>query len=186
MKAQLPLNELARLEALRQYEILDSAKEQVFEEIAGIAAAVFGVPMVAISLVDSDRQWFKAKVGLDVESTSRDIAFCSHAILASGVLEVPDARADERFQENPLVTEEPNVRFYAGCPLITPDGHALGTVCILDAHPRKLTDEETKVLSSLALVTMTLIEMRRNAKHLMNVNEALAGQVARLKESLRA
>ena len=132
MKADLPNNEQARLDALREYGILDTPPEQAYDDIAYLASLIADTPIAVVSLVDDDRQWFKAKVGIEASQTSRDIAFCSHAILEPGQLFiVPDATEDERFATNPLVTTDPKIRFYAGAPLVAPGGEALGALCVI-------------------------------------------------------
>src|SRR5271169_5728709 len=120
----VPQNELGRLEALRGYGVLDTPSESGFDGIAALAASICGAPIALVSLVDENRQWCKAKIGLTATETARDISLCAHAILQHDLFVVPDARADERFAANPLVTAEPNIRFYAGAPLISPEGHA--------------------------------------------------------------
>jgi PAS domain S-box-containing protein len=162
MKAPIPENESARLEALQRYAILDTFPEQEFDDLSRLAALVCGTPIALVSLVDADRQWFKAKVGIDEAETPRDIAFCGHAILERDVMVVPDTLADERFRANPLVTGRPNVRFYAGAPLITQDGHALGTLCVLDHVPRDLTPDQKQALKALGRLVVTQIELRRS------------------------
>jgi GAF domain-containing protein len=134
--APIPANEDARLKALRDLLLLDTLPEARYNNIVEFAAAEFNVPMVLISLVDNDRQWFKASVGMSVCETSRDVSFCGHAILAPDTLVVPDALGDVRFMDNPLVIGEPHIRFYAGAPLILPDGDIVGTLCLLDTEPR--------------------------------------------------
>src|ERR1700687_1862381 len=131
-------NDAARVDALQKYAILDSQPEQAFDDPARLASYVCKTPIALISLVDEDRQWFKAKVGISATETSRDIAFCSTAIQQGDVFVVPDALQDERFRTNPLVVSEPNIRFYAGAPLINEDGYALGTLCVIDRPPRIL------------------------------------------------
>ncbi|HEX2775757.1 MAG TPA: GAF domain-containing protein, partial [Candidatus Acidoferrales bacterium] len=162
MKAPIPENELARLEALQRYAILDTFPEQEFDDLSRLAAMICGTPIALVSLVDADRQWFKAKVGIDESETPRDIAFCGHAIMQRDVMVVPDALADERFRTNPLVTDRPKVRFYAGAPLITQDGHALGTLCVLDHVPRDLTPDQKQALKALGRLVVAQIELRRS------------------------
>ena len=149
-----------RLAALKRYKILDTARENEFDNIVKIAAQICGTPMALISLVDEDRQWFKAAEGLDARETPREIAFCDHAIRHQDVLIVPDAAADSRFSNNPLVTDDPHIRFYAGAPLETSDGFPLGTLCVLDHTPRKLTDDQAFALKALANQVMIQIEYR--------------------------
>lgn len=162
MIAPLPKNESARLEALRQYEILDTDPEEVFDDITRLAAYICQTPIAVISFVDRDRQWFKARVGLDPTETSRDCAFCAHAILQETPMVVPDALADLRFADNPLVTAAPSIRLYAGAPLITPEGFRLGTLCVIDRVSRALEPGQIAVLSMLANQVMTQLDLRRD------------------------
>ncbi len=165
MTAPLPKNEDARLRALHDCAVLDTPAEEDFDEITRLAAHICGVPIAAVSLVDAERQWFKSIVGLPVTETPRDSAFCAHAILRDDVLVVPDARADLRFVDNPLVTGDPRIRFYAGAPLITEDGQALGSLCVIDRTPRHLTADQQEELRLLArLVTSQLERSRRAAE----------------------
>jgi diguanylate cyclase (GGDEF)-like protein len=159
--APIPANELERLASLRSYAILDTACEANFDDIARLAARLLGVPIALVSLVDGERQWFKSKIGLDVNETSRDQAFCGYTILDEVPLVVPDATADRRFADNPLVTGDPGIRFYAGVPLVASDGHKLGSLCVIDRQTRKLTDDEVDILSTLARTVMTTMELRR-------------------------
>ena len=153
IRASLPENEAARLAALDELEILDSAPEERYDRIVRIASEAFDVPIALVSLVDRDRQWFKSCIGLDVKETPRDMAFCAHAILEDEVLIVPDAFLDPRFADNPLVTGEPHVRFYAGCPLKLPDGNLMGTLCLIDTRPRQLDDGKINLLRDLGKLT---------------------------------
>jgi PAS domain S-box-containing protein len=162
MKAPLPENEAARLESLHRYAILDTLPEQEFDDLSRLAALICGTPIALVSLVDENRQWFKAKVGIEDTETPRDIAFCAHAIHASSVMVVPDALADERFRSNPLVTGNPNVRFYAGAPLRTPEGYALGTLCVIDRVPRELSADQLEALTALSRLVVNELELRRS------------------------
>lgn len=165
--------EAARLQELRRYRILDTEPEKAFDDLALLASEICGTPMAMISLVDADRQWFKARVGLSVRETARSIAFCAHAIQQRELFIVPDAQGDERFRDNPLVVSQPKVRFYAGAPLVTPDGHALGTLCVVDRVPRKLSPRQQEALHSLKRQAEAQLELRRN---LLELREALAAR----------
>ena len=147
---ELPNNDAARVATLRSLNILDTSRDDRFDRYTRITARIFDMPIVLISLVDDSRQWFKSAEGLDVKETTRDISFCAHAILGDDVLEVPNARHDPRFRGNPLVVEQPRIRFYAGAPLEAPNGHKLGTLCVIDRVPRQLNDEEKAMLKNLA------------------------------------
>lgn len=157
--------EQARVAALRALEVLDSAPEQDFDDLAALVAAICGTPMAAVGLVDSDRQWFKASQGLDVDEIPRDLSFCAHAVDSpTEVLVVPDAEDDARFRDNPLVTGGPRIRFYAGAPLVTEQGHAVGALCVLDTVPRHLTPHQQRALEVLSRQAATLLQ-RRAAVH---------------------
>jgi len=167
----LPLDETTRLEALRGLNILDSPPEERFDRITSIAAQLFGVPISVVSLVDQNRQWFKSRHGLEAAETPRDVSFCGHTILQDDVFHVPDASQDPVFADNPLVLGDPKIRFYAGAPLITPDGHALGTLCILDKVPRELTPAQAKALRVLSRLAVTQLELRRHSKELAKARD---------------
>lgn len=145
-----PHSEEARLATLHSLEVLDTPAEDRFDRYTRLCQRIFGMPIALISLVDRYRQWFKSKQGLDVAETSRDISFCGHAILNDEVFEIRNARRDPRFRNNPLVVDQPHIRFYAGAPLIAPSGHKLGTLCIIDRVPRWLEDDEKKILADMA------------------------------------
>jgi len=166
MPAPLPANEAERLKALKEYHILDTETEQSYDDITTLAAHICGVPVAMISLVDEVRQWFKSKVGVDQQQTSREVAFCAHAILENKPFIVRDATKDKRFADNALVTGEPHIRFYAGIPLINPEGLALGTLCVIDHQPRRLSAEQQKALQALSRQVMALLEFRRILTHL--------------------
>src|SRR5436190_22069004 len=171
MNPSLPATEKQRLKVLWQYEILDTVPEEVFDDLTELAARICEAPIALITLVDEDRQWFKSKVGVTINETSRDISFCGHAIEQSDLFIVPDATLDKRFAENPLVTTDPKIRFYAGAPLVTPDGHALGTLCVIDKVPRELRPDQKSALSVLARHVMTQLELRRRSHQLAHAHK---------------
>ena len=158
--APIPANEAARLEALRRYRLFDTAPEQAFDDIARLASFICNTPIAIMTLVDADRQWFKATVGLAAPQTSREQAFCAHAIMQREMLIVEDALLDARFVNNPLVTGDPHIRFYAGAPLFTSEGFGLGTLCVIDRQPRKLSAEQTAALTALARLVVNEMELR--------------------------
>lgn len=163
-------NEAARVAALQKYAILDTEPEQAFDDLVLLASIICNTPIALISLVDEDRQWFKSKVGLSISETPREIAFCATAIRQADVFVVPDTLNDERFRNNPLVVSEPNIRFYAGAPLINEEGHALGTICVIDRTPREFGLGQEAALKALSRVVLAQLEFRRN---LMLLKEAL-------------
>jgi CheY-like chemotaxis protein len=162
----VPPNETARLAALRRFRILDTTPEKGLDDLTLLASTICETPVAMISLVDSDRQWFKSKIGTDLAQTSRDIAFCAHGILQPDIFEVPDATADQRFRTNVLVTLEPKVRFYAGAPLLTAEGEALGMLCVIDHVARRLSDFQRKCLGLLSRLAMAQLELRRQVLQL--------------------
>lgn len=169
MKSQeqvMDTSESARLATLRSYRILDTDPEQAFDDIVLLASQVCGTPISLITLVDEDRQWFKARVGVSITETSRSVSFCSHAIKGQGIFIVADALEDVRFRENPMVLGEPHIRFYAGAPLVASDGHALGTLCIVDHVPRTLTDGQRRALDALKRQAESQLELRRDLNDL--------------------
>jgi len=149
IKPAIPSDESQRLKTLRDLRLLDTPPEERFDRVTRLAKQIFSTPIALVSIVDADRQWFKSRQGLDAEETHRDISFCGHAILDDKVMVVNDAENDERFCDNPLVCGDPNIRFYAGCPLTAPDGSRVGTLCIIDDKPKDLSDEQLHLLREL-------------------------------------
>jgi hemerythrin-like metal-binding protein len=185
--APLPDNEAERLQALRDFGILDTPPETAFDDVTALAAYLCKRPMALVSLVDADRQWFKSKRGLEVSETPRDVAFCAHAILnPAQVMVVPDAQRDDRFADNPLVTSAPHIRFYAGAPLVTADGLALGTLCVLDREPGEITPAEIDQLQTLARHTVAQLEQRRGDVALLRAElESARHQIKTLEAKLQ-
>lgn len=168
---QHTMDESARLAALRRYRILDTDPEQAFDDLTLLASQICGVPIAAITLIDDDRQWFKSRVGIGLTETARNISFCTHAIQTPNeIMVVPNVLEDRRFVNNPLVLGEPLIRFYAGAPLVTEDGHALGTLCVIDKVPRLLTPGQTHALDALRRQVQAQLELRL---HLYELREAL-------------
>lgn len=162
MPEPLPSNEVERLETLRRYNVLDTAAERCFDDLTMLAAQICETPVALLSLSDADRQWFKAHVGLPVAEITRNRAFCAYAIMQPDLFVVPDARADERFADNALVTGEPYIRFYAGASLVAPNGHVLGTICVTDSRPRELRPEQANALRALSRQIVSQLELRRS------------------------
>ncbi len=159
-----------RVAALEKYAILDTEPEQAFDDLTLLASYVCKTPIALISLIDGERQWFKSKVGTSISETPREVAFCSIAIQQSDVMVVPDTLQDERFRNNPFVVSDPRIRFYAGAPLITEEGYALGTLCVVDQKPREFGADQKEALRALSRLVLAQLEFRRN---LMLLKEAL-------------
>jgi C4-dicarboxylate-specific signal transduction histidine kinase len=172
-KPGIPQNEHDRLEDLIRLEILDTESEPFFDDLTKLASEICGTKISLISLIDSNRQWFKSKIGLEASETPREISWCGHAILADGIFEIPDAELDERFKDNPLYTGEPHVRFYAGAPLKTSSGYNIGTLCVIDSQPKNLNDWQRSALKKLANQVVLLLEARLREKKLKIANEKL-------------
>jgi PAS domain S-box-containing protein len=171
ISATIPKNEKERLASLYCYNILDTGAEKVFDDIVNLAAEICETPIALISLVEDQRQWFKAKVGLEANETSRDVSFCAHAILGNNPFIVEDATKDSRFAENPLVLNDPNIRFYAGIPLTTPDQQQIGTLCVIDNKPRQLKAHQLQIIQLLSKNIITHLELRRQTA-LLSTSEA--------------
>ncbi|MDH3194816.1 MAG: sensor domain-containing diguanylate cyclase [Hyphomicrobiales bacterium] len=167
-------NEKDRLDALYSMELLDTPAEEAFDRITRLAKSVLETPIVVVSLVDESRQWFKSKLGLEADETPRDIAFCDHTIRQSHPLIVENALLDERFADNPLVTGEPGIRFYAGAPLRTRDGHNIGTLCVIDFKPRTISEQQLAILGDLARLVVDEMELR-----LIATKDSLTGTMTR-------
>jgi GAF domain-containing protein len=170
-EAPKPLNEAERLAILERYRVLDTPAETAYEDVVALAAAIVDVPVALVSLVDRDRQWFKARVGLDLEQTERRVSFCAWAVYEDAPLVVPDALEDDRFAGNPLTEGDEGVRFYAGVPLRTPEKVVLGTLCVIDTRPREITPTQLTQLQRLARLTMQQLESRRAADELAEALE---------------
>ena len=183
MKAPVPANEEARLKAVKASRVLYTAPERSYDQLTELAASICVAPIAILSLVDSDRQWFKSKLGLTFSETSRDIAFCAHTILGCDLLVVQDAERDERFADNPLVTSEPHIRFYAGAPLVTPEGHALGTLCVLDYVPRQLSEQQRDALRALSAQAVAQIELGKTKASLKNAENSAHSAIDALRAS---
>lgn len=175
-----PWNERERLAKLRSYGVLDTETEASFDRITRIVADSIGVPISLVSLIDEDRQWFKSRHGLEAAETPRDVAFCAHSIHGEDIFVVPNATEDDRFRDNPLVTGDPNIRFYAGAPLVTPDGFKIGTLCAIDRQPRELSADHRQLLEDLASLVVDELELRKARREADLANEELRLRVAEL------
>ena len=160
-KIPIPVNEKARLAALQAYQILDTAAENEFDAITRVASYIAGTKIALISLIDTDRQWFKSDFGLGASETPRDISFCQYSIMNDEVFEVNDASTHDTFKDNPLVTGDPNIRFYAGFPLKTPEGFNIGTLCVIDPEGKSLTQEQRSALTDLSIQVISNLEVRK-------------------------
>lgn len=177
MRAALPPDEDERLKALYAYNILDTPAEQAYDDIVQLASLICGTPIAVMTLIDKDRQWFKSIVGLDAKETPREVAFCSHAILnPAQVLVVPDATQDKRFSDNPLVTGEPGIRFYAGSPLLSHEGHPLGVLCVIDRKPMILSDDKIQALRILSRHISVQMELTRRMNDLARFQKLSVGR----------
>jgi anti-sigma regulatory factor (Ser/Thr protein kinase) len=185
-----PVDEQARLGALRRYRILDTDPEAGFDDLTLLASHICNTPIALISLIDENRQWFKSQRGLDgVRETERSVAFCTHAIQQPTIMEVPDTREDERFRHNPFVTGQPHIRFYAGAPLVTPDGYALGTLCVVDTEPRRLSPDQMRALDALRHQVQAQLELRlglNELQHALDERDRAEVQQAALIAELRS
>ncbi|MBL7261525.1 GAF domain-containing sensor histidine kinase [Paractinoplanes lichenicola] len=184
MRAPLPVDEPGRLAALHDARVLDTAPEEDFDDIALLASQICGTPLGAVSLVDRDRQWFKAKVGTDLEGAPRDLSFCTYTITSHDVLEIRDTAADPRFAENPAVNAH-GLKFYAGAPVVLDGTYAVGTVCVVDHTPRVLTEAQRRALRSLARHASVQLELRRYARHAGEIADRMR-QLDRMKDSFLA
>ena len=176
----IPMDETQRLEALRRYGNFALLRESVFDDIARTAAFICQTPISLISLVDSKHQWFLSQTGINACETSRDASFCAHALMGTGMLVVEDAREDARFARNAWVTGEPFVRFYVGAPLLTPDGYPLGTLCVVDHEPRRLTAEQKDALLALSRLVMTQLELIRVKREMQALQQSFAPRAGSL------
>ena len=161
-------NEEERLRALAEYRILGTQPEQCYDDITKIASLTCGTPISLMSLVDTDRQWFKSKCGFETQETSRDVSFCAHAIASPDPLIVEDALLDDRFKSNPLVVEEPKIRLYAGFPLQTPSDQRIGTLCVIDRKPGHLSEKQNQIMVALSRQVVSLLELRKRSIRLLD------------------
>ncbi|MCW5203371.1 MAG: GAF domain-containing protein [Candidatus Electrothrix communis] len=184
MTIPIPENELDRIKALNRYNILDTPPEQAFDDITLLASFICETPISLITLLDETRQWFKSKIGVSVPETSREIAFCNHAIMQPDILIIQNTLNDKRFATNPLVTRDPNIRFYAGSQLVTPDGYPLGTLCVIDQKPRNLSQEQRHALEALARQIISQLELRRSSYELTQANNSQKKLITELQKAL--
>lgn len=186
ISAELHPQEKKRIEELLRYEVLDTEDEKALDELTQLASAICGTSISLISLVDKDRQWFKSRVGLDAQETPREIAFCSHAILQDKVFEIPDVLEDQRFFDNPLVTGAPDIRFYAGAPLVSSSGMPIGTLCVIDTVPKKLDKKQQLALNTLAKQVISQLELRLHNRQLQRMQKDQEQIFAAMSHDLRS
>lgn len=186
ISAALHPEETYRIEELLRYEVLDTEDEKALDDLTELASVICGTSISLISLVDKDRQWFKSRVGLSAQETPREIAFCSHAILQDEIFEIPDALEDKRFLDNPLVTGAPDIRFYAGMPLISSSGMPIGTLCVIDTVPKKLDKKQQLALNTLAKQVISQLELRLHNRHLQRIQEDHKKILAVMSHDLRS
>ena len=183
---EIPLNEESRLKALKEYSILDTLPQKEYDDITQLASQICGTSISTISLIDEKRQWFKSKVGLSVDSTPKDVSFCGHAIVdPDNIFTVKDSRLDSRFSDNPLVVGEPHVIFYTGVPLVSPEGFALGTLCVIDDKPKELNDQQLKTLKALSNQVVSLFELRKSKMMLERLTNDLESRNSALEKFAR-
>lgn len=185
ISAAIPENEAKRLRALEELEILDTIEEQAYDDLTFLAAQICQTPIALISLIDEERQWFKSHYGLDVRETPRELAFCAHAILDDKLFIVEDSLLDKRFHDNPLATDEPHVKFYAGAPLIVNSGARLGTLCVIDSKARSITPQQQKALQALARQVVSQLELRLKVKELQVLDQAKDEFISMVNHELR-
>ena len=183
ISAELPENEIERLKALERYDVLDTKAEADFDELVKLASQICETPISLVSLIDSSRQWFKAKIGMESNETSREIAFCAHGILKNELMEINDATQDNRFFDNPLVTGELGIKFYAGMPLTTSDGFNLGTLCVIDTKPKTLTEYQRDALKTLGKQVIAQLELRYKLNLLSTKQTELENTIQTLNET---
>jgi len=181
----LPPNEAERLRALHQYRILDSLPEQVYDDLTRLAAQVCAAPIALVSLIDAERQWFMSRLGIDLPESDRAISFCAHSVATGEMLVVRDAQQDDRFFDNPFVLLEPHIRFYAGAPLRTEDGHTLGTLCVIDREPRELSASQIEMLQTLSRMVMSQLDLRLLISEREQVERSRAELVGIVSHELR-
>jgi signal transduction histidine kinase len=186
ISAALHPKETQRIEELLRYEVLDTEDEKALDELTQLASVICGTSISLISLVDKDRQWFKSRVGLDAAETTRDMAFCSHAILQDQIFEVPDTLKDQRFVDNPLVTGSPDIRFYAGAPLVSTSGMPIGTLCVIDTEPKKLNEKQQLALNTLAKQVISQLELRLHNRQLLRMQKDQQQIFAMMSHDLRS